>query len=125
MFDLDQRSRKPIYEQIIEKVKELVVTEILQPDEKLPSVRILSKELTINPNTIQKAYRELEREGYLYSSNRKGYFVAPIELISNDEKISKELKPQFMKLLKEAIYLGLSKEELVRWFDEAREGGSE
>ncbi|MBU8908843.1 GntR family transcriptional regulator [Desertibacillus haloalkaliphilus] len=125
MFELDVRSRKPIYEQLVDKVKELVVTQVLKPDEKLPSVRLLSKELTINPNTIQKAYRELERQGYLYSSNRKGYFVAPIELISNEEKLEKELKPQFYQLLREAIYLGLTEEELIEWYKDVDKEGIE
>ncbi|SDI48771.1 GntR family transcriptional regulator [Alteribacillus bidgolensis] len=124
MFELDVRTRKPIYEQLIDNIKELIVSKVLSPDEKLPSVRMLSKELTINPNTIQKAYRELEREGYLYSANRKGYFVAPIEWISNDKKLE-ELKRQFQALLKEAIYFGLTKEELERWFEEVQEGGEQ
>lgn len=121
MFDLDIRSRKPIYEQLMDRIKELVVTRVLKPDEKLPSVRNLSSELTVNPNTIQKAYRELERQGYLYSANRKGYFVAPIEMISNEKKLD-QMKPQFLQLLKEATYLGLTKEELIQWFNEAEEG---
>ncbi|MFB4164351.1 GntR family transcriptional regulator [Alteribacillus sp. JSM 102045] len=122
MIELDIRSRKPIYEQLIDNIKELIVTQVLKPDEKLPSVRMLSKELTINPNTIQKAYRELEREGYLYSANRKGYFVAPIDWISNDKKLE-EIKVQMQPLLKEAIFFGLTKEELECWFYEIKEGG--
>lgn len=117
------RSRKPIYEQLITNIKQLIVSNVLQPDEKLPSVRMLSKQLTINPNTIQKAYRELEREGYLYSASRKGYFVAPIELVSNDQKLS-ELKEHIQELLKEAVYFGLTKDELERWFNEIQEGGA-
>ncbi|SDH39517.1 GntR family transcriptional regulator [Alteribacillus persepolensis] len=123
MFELDVRSRKPIYEQLITNIKQLIVSNVLQPDEKLPSVRMLSKQLTINPNTIQKAYRELEREGYLYSASRKGYFVAPIELVSNDQKLS-ELKEHIQELLKEAVYFGLTKDELERWFNEIQEGGA-
>ncbi|SFE86452.1 GntR family transcriptional regulator [Alteribacillus iranensis] len=120
MFELDPRNRKPIYEQLMEKIKELILAEVLTVDEKLPSVRMLSKELTINPNTIQKAYRELEREGYLYSANRKGYFVAPIELHA-DKKVN-ELKTQFQHLLREAVYLGVTKEQIAQWFDEIEKG---
>lgn len=72
MFELDVRSRKAIYEQLVDKVKEMIVYGILKPDEQLPSVRALSTQLTVNPNTIQKAYRELEREGYIYSLKGKG-----------------------------------------------------
>lgn len=79
MFELDVRSRKPIYEQLTDKVKEMILHGILQTDEQLPSVRTLSQQLTVNPNTIQKAYRELEREGYIYSLQGKGSFVAPMK----------------------------------------------
>ncbi|WP_240375885.1 GntR family transcriptional regulator [Bacillus piscicola] len=123
MFELDVRSRKPIYEQLMDNIKELIMTGVLTTDAKLPSVRMLSKELTVNPNTIQKAYRELEREGYLYSANRKGYFVAPVDWIKPDEKLN-ELKPQFQQLIQEAIYLGLTKEQLVEWFEETTKGGN-
>lgn len=72
MFELDVRSRKAIYEQLVDKIKEMIVYGVLQPEEQLPSVRTLSGQLTVNPNTIQKAYRELEREGYIYSLQGKG-----------------------------------------------------
>lgn len=75
MFDIDVKSRMPIYEQITENVKRLIIQGVLLPEEKLPSVRSLAQELTINPNTIQKAYRELEREGYVISRPGKGSFV--------------------------------------------------
>lgn len=78
MFELDVRSRKPIYEQLTDKVKEMILHGILQVDEQLPSVRTLSQQLTVNPNTIQKAYRELEREGYIYSLQGKGVLSPPL-----------------------------------------------
>ena len=56
MFELDLRSRKPIYEQLVEKIIELIINNVLKPDQQLPSVRVLSADLAINPNTIQKAY---------------------------------------------------------------------
>ncbi|WP_025026750.1 GntR family transcriptional regulator [Caldalkalibacillus mannanilyticus] len=117
MFDLDVRSRKPIYEQLVDKIKELIINQVLKPDEKLPSVRVLSKELTINPNTIQKAYRELEYLGYLYSVQGKGSFVVPMDIMPNQEKL-KEIKADLMKLLAEAIYLGLKREELEELYNE-------
>ncbi|WP_026477839.1 GntR family transcriptional regulator [Alkaliphilus transvaalensis] len=112
MFELDLRSRLPIYEQLIEKLKELIITEVLKPDEQLPSVRVLAQQLTINPNTIQKAYRELERQGFIYTVKGKGNFVAPIIGSIHQEKL-KKLKDELIKILSEAIYLGMNKEELV------------
>ena len=73
---VDLRSRTPIFEQIIECVRDLVIRGILQPDEHLPSVRVLAAELAINPNTIKKAYGELERQGVIYSLAGRGNFVA-------------------------------------------------
>lgn len=111
MFQLDVRSRKPIYEQLVDKIKELIITQILKPDEQLPSIRMLSSQLTVNPNTIQRAYRELENQGYLYSIKGKGNFVAAIEHMPNEQKLT-ELKAEIKKLIAEAIYLGLTKEDL-------------
>ena len=64
MFKIDLKSRKAIYEQVVDNFKEMIISGVLKPDEKVPSVRDMAKELTINPNTIQKAYRELENRGY-------------------------------------------------------------
>lgn len=72
MFELDLRSGKPIYEQIVDKFKELIINQVLETDEKLPSVRELAQQLTINPNTIQKAYRELENQELIYSVKGRG-----------------------------------------------------
>lgn len=111
MFELDVRSRKPIYEQLVERLKELIITEILKTDEQLPSVRTLAQQLTINPNTIQKAYRELETQGYIYSIKGKGSFVSPASHEHNVGKIAK-VKSDLLKLLSEAMYLGVSADEL-------------
>lgn len=73
---VDLRSRTPIFEQIIASVRDLVIRGLLTPDENLPSVRALASELAINPNTIQKAYAELERQGVIYSLAGRGNFVA-------------------------------------------------
>ncbi|GAE24903.1 transcriptional regulator [Halalkalibacter wakoensis JCM 9140] len=112
MFQLDIRSRVPIYEQLVEKLKELIIHEVYQPDQQLPSVRVLAQELTVNPNTIQKAYRELEHQGYIYSIPGKGKFVAPQAATTNNEKVMK-MKEDLLKLLSEALYLGIDKEEIL------------
>lgn len=113
MFELDLRSRLPIYEQLVEKFKELIISEVLKKDEKLPSVRVLANQLTINPNTIQKAYRELETQGYIYSIPGKGNFVAAVIRDGNAEKISK-LRDELKRILSEAMYLGMKKEEIIK-----------
>jgi GntR family transcriptional regulator len=112
MFNLDLRSRQPIYEQLVDKLKELIIHEVFKADEQLPSVRLLAKELTINPNTIQKAYRELEHQGYIYSVPGKGSFVSPQSETKNNEKVEK-MKQELVKLISEALYLGLKKEEIL------------
>ena len=81
MFQLDLKSRKSIYEQVTDNLKELIMTGTLASGEKLPSVRELSKTITVNPNTVQKAYRELERQGYIYTTSGVGTFVADISQI--------------------------------------------
>lgn len=127
MFQLDIRSRKPIYEQLVEKLKELIIHEVFVADQQLPSVRALAQELTINPNTIQKAYRELEHQGYIYSVPGKGKYVAPQSETKNDEKV-KKMKEELVKLLSEAMYLGMKKEDilsLVAIAEEAVKGGEE
>lgn len=126
MFQLDLKSRIPIYEQLVEKYKQLIIKEILTPDEQIPSVRELSKQLTINPNTIQKAYRELERQGYIYTVRGRGNFVSnKIEKV--DEEKLNELKKEVQKYLSELIYLGIEKEELIQLIDStynAMKGGN-
>lgn len=121
MFELDVRSRKPIYEQLVEKLKELIITEVLRPDEQLPSVRIMAQQLTINPNTIQKAYRELEMQGYIYSIKGRGSFVSPSSPKQNSEKVEK-VKNDLIKLLSEALYLGITGEEILAIIKEIEAG---
>ncbi|QGG47994.1 GntR family transcriptional regulator [Heliorestis convoluta] len=118
MIELDLRSGLPIFEQLVNNFKELIVREVLKPDEQLPSVRTLASQLTVNPNTIQKAYKELERQGFIYSVKGKGSFVAPIKDQVNREKLE-VLKKELQKITVEAMYLGLSQEEICRWVTEA------
>lgn len=120
MFELDIRSRKPIYEQLTDKIKEMILYGILRPDEQLPSVRTLSAQLTVNPNTIQKAYRELEREGYTYSRPGKGSFVSPAQQGSLAIKRA-ELRGELLRLIAEAVYLGFTEAEIGELYREASE----
>lgn len=112
MFTIDTRSRVPIYEQLMQKLKELMIHDVLKEDEQLPSVRSLAQELTINPNTIQKAYRELEREGFIYSVPGKGSFVSPVKNNLNKERMA-VLKNELERIVGEILYLGVPKEEVI------------
>ena len=76
MISIDSRDPRPLYEQVVDGFRTLIVAGALRPEDKLPSVRSLATQLAINPNTIQRAYRELEAEGYVYSSAGRGSFVA-------------------------------------------------
>ncbi|MEF9922649.1 MAG: GntR family transcriptional regulator [Anaerovoracaceae bacterium] len=114
MFQLDLRSRKSIYEQVVDNVKELIMTSVLVTGEKLPSVRELSKMITVNPNTVMKAYQELEREGYIYTTSGVGTFVADKSELCVDSKRLEEVKNSLLNAFKQLQYLGLS-------FDDAKD----
>lgn len=79
MLKLDLQSRIPLYEQLKSKFSEMILVGILQANEQLPSVRSLARELGVNPNTVQKTYQELERDGIIYSITGKGSFVTEME----------------------------------------------
>ena len=111
MISLNYRDSRPIYEQIRDGLKKLIVTGAMAPDEKLPSVRSLATQLSINPNTIQRAYNQLESEGYVYSIPGKGSFAAVMDDAVAARK--KELLVQVGELLRELRSLGATAEELV------------
>ena len=111
MISLNYRDSRPIYEQIKDGLKKLMVSGALAADEKLPSVRALATQLSINPNTIQRAYNELESEGYIYSIPGKGSFAAGD--VGTDGNRKKELKEKVRELIAELRYLGVSEEELL------------
>lgn len=110
MILLNYRDSSPIYEQIKEGLKKLVITGAYEKDQKLPSVRELAAELAINPNTISKAFKELEAEGYIYTIAGKGSFAA--EQGDVDPNRVKKLYATFDETVKELLYLSKSEEEL-------------
>ncbi|MCI6568042.1 MAG: GntR family transcriptional regulator [Dysosmobacter sp.] len=111
MISLNYRDSRPIYEQIRDELRKLIVSGALATDEKLPSVRALAAQLAINPNTIQRAYNELEAEGYIYSVPGKGSFAAGNDAAGARRR--EELLRQARDLLRELRYLGVSQEELA------------
>ena len=119
MFAVNYRDPRPIYEQIADELRKMIVAGVIAPDEKLPSVRELAQQLAINPNTIQRAYRELELSGYLYSVPGKGNFAGAHHEI--DENRKRELLKTLAETARELRYLGVTDEELVRTLSEGGE----
>jgi len=111
MIQIDYQDKRPLNEQVIEKLQNLIVRGILEADTKLPSVRNLAIELSINPNTIQRAYAELERTGFIYTVKGRGNYVAAnrIWMVNEKENILKDFK----KIVKKIKELGISKEEMI------------
>ena len=121
MFELDVRSRKPIYEQLMNQMKDLIIMEVLKENERLPSVRALAQELTINPNTIQKAFKQLEMEGFIYTLPGKGSFVSPPNEMRNTMKQEK-IKNELAKIVREALFMGISLQEINQIVKRTNEG---
>ena len=121
MIEIDYRDKRPIYEQIKERLKNLIISGALAENEKIPSVRELSAETAINPNTIQKAYKELENENYIYSVRAKGYFVSGVKDINEHINIG-ELKEHLKEVLNEFYFLGTDYSEIIREVDKIYKG---
>lgn len=122
MFQLDFGDHRPIYEQIKEKMKFLIIGGMLKNGDRVPSVRELAVGMAINPNTIQRAYKELENEGYIYSQKAKGYFVSPQSEVA--ESGGRELCEKLRDAARELKYLGKQRKELYDIIDEIYEGGT-
>lgn len=123
MIQLNYRDSKPIYEQIKDGLKRLIITGAIAPDEKMPSVRELASQLAINPNTIAKAIRELEQEGYIYTITGRGSFAADRKDISagrNDQLLKK-----FDEIIKELLFLNENKDDLKQRIEALAKGGDD
>lgn len=119
MIQLDYRDARPIYSQITDGFRDQILSGILQTGDKLPSVRDLASQLTINPNTIQRAYRELEMQGWIATVPGKGCFVCGVPAVSGKEK--QPLLDSFDKAAAALLALGLTKEDLIARLEQ---GGS-
>lgn len=111
MIIIDYKDRRPIYEQVVERFAELILKGALEPDSQLPSVRNLAMELSINPNTIQRAYAELERKGFIYSVKGKGSFIAANDQLVQSKK--DDIFQSVLKLILEAKDIGITKDEFM------------
>ncbi|MBR5285132.1 MAG: GntR family transcriptional regulator [Clostridia bacterium] len=119
MISLNHRDSRPIYEQIKDNYKKLILSGAILPDERLPSVRELAAQLAINPNTIQRAYRELESEGIIYTVPGKGSFVGKAKEVEEGRK--QQLLSEFDQMVAQMLLAGITREELQRRI--AQEGG--
>lgn len=121
MIQLNYRDAKPIYEQIKDGLRKLVITNSLIANEKLPSVREMASKLAINPNTIQKAYRELEAEGYVYIVAGKGTFVAERKEVLGVR--NEELMKEFDEVVTELLFLATDGDSLKTRIEQLAKGG--
>lgn len=113
MLKIDPRSSTPIYEQIQLGIKELILKGALQGGDKIPSVREMAGLLTINPNTISKAYGELEREGIIETLRGKGTYVVDNFKRKADENKMKHISEELKKIILEANYNGMDKDSFI------------
>ena len=120
MFALDYRDARPIYTQLCDSIKEQILTGVLQEGDRLPSVRELAVELTINPNTIQRSYAILESEGWILSVPGKGSFVAPLPATARAQTAA--LWEELEQLRQKMAHLGIGTEEIIKHL---KEGGNE
>ena len=112
MISINYRDSRPIYEQVRDSFRALILSDALAPGYKMPSVRELAASLTINPNTIQRAYRELEAEGYICSVPGRGSFVCQQDAALEARRA--ELLGQFDALISELALVGISRDKLIQ-----------
>lgn len=120
MFQIDNQSRNAVYEQIVSQIEKYILTGLMVSNEQMPSVRALSLDLHLNPNTVQKAYTELDRRGLIYSTSGVGSFISDqakdILRKERREKIN-DLKP----IIKDLKIAGIEKKEIIHVVDKVYE----
>ena len=122
MIILDYQDRRPIFEQVTEKFRTLIYQGVLPPGERIPSVRQMAMELSVNPNTIQRAYMTLEQEGLIYPVKGKGNFVADISSIQR--KSREDFLKEFRQIISKGRKLGLAEKELIELVQKEFEEGN-
>ncbi len=124
MFQLDLRSKKSIYEQIVDGIKGLIVSGELKANDRLPSVRDLSAQLTVNPNTIAKAFRSLESQGWIYTVSGRGCFVSE-SMQSPDAEQAGKLYAELEVAIRELLFMGNGEDEIISRIKEIiKKGGA-
>lgn len=120
LLTINMRDKRPIYKQIVSGIKDMVLSGELKPDEQIPSVRQLATDMNINPNTIAKAYAELERSDILYSAVGRGYFVNP-DLSKAKTAEEEEISKGFLLCAENAKKCGFEKEKVEEMAEKAIE----
>ncbi len=120
MLTLDYKDSRSLHEQIEDGIRALIMKKVLEADAQLPSVRELSVSLTVNPNTVQKAYKQLEQDGYIYSVRGKGSFVAPASH-SKDKQKTDALYEELSACVRALLYLGESETQIENVFKLVKE----
>ena len=121
MIQIDPRSRTPIYEQLVDGITKLVVSGAMEADGAVPSVRTLAAELSVNPNTVQKAFSEMERRGILCSVPGKGRFVNGDVSVLRTKQAEKQLEVLAAEM-KKAVSMGVSRERIIALAEEIAGG---
>ncbi len=112
MFQIDPMSRQAVYEQLIEQMERFILSGILKSGDQIPSVRSLSVDLSVNPNTIQKAYSQMDAKGMIYSVPGKGCFISP-DALERLSKAKMEKIEDFENLILELALAGITQEQLT------------
>lgn len=112
MFQLNYQSHKSVYEQIVDNIKEQIMTGVLKENTQLPTVRELSQLLTINPHIVQKAFQILDQEGYIYTIANKGTFVSSRKHVKIDEQKVDDMIQVIVEGYKELIHMGMTQDEI-------------
>lgn len=123
MFTINFSSRTPVYQQLYDDVVRLASLGVLKSHTKLPPVRTLATELGINPNTVQKAYKMLELDGYIYSTVGRGSFVS--DKLNQNEAEKIKVKKDLKESMNQAYKIGVTKDEMISMVNEITKGGNE
>jgi GntR family transcriptional regulator len=107
---LDHKDRRPMYEQVIDHFRQMILCGAMEPDSPMPSVRSLAMELSINPNTIQRAYQELERMGYIYTIKAKGSYVS--EQAAKEDNRRREILSELQPVVEKAYKTGFADNDI-------------
>lgn len=122
MILIDHKDRRPIYEQVIERFQQMILCGALQPNTPMPSVRNLAMELSLNPNTIQRAYQELERTGYIYTIKGKGSFVSETGAAADNKR--QEILNEMQLNVDKALLAGIVADELREMLEKCIENSN-